>query len=311
MQPTKDGGFQRIPHKGCAGTDAKLVEMVKQYRANTGIDMGDVEGDVAEYIRAISPINDRRPGKPRKVLVDEEKPFGFRPYINRIRDWLISVAPKQPRLLIEDEADERAQACMKCKHNVPWRTGCLPCNEQVLDRSYNVRQRPDYKHDDNLGACRLHDFHNPAAVFIDREFLPKVHKDAPAECWMKTDEEPDRKVLRPVQKAPDGDGPEYLFFCPACGNCHGVWTGPRDEGKPVWTFNGNMERPTFSPSLKITEGRWTPPVTPENLEEFKKNPWPQEKVEYICHLNVTDGQLVYHGDSTHALAGKTIPMEAF
>jgi hypothetical protein len=30
-----------------------------------------------------------------------------------------------------------------------------------------------------------------------------------------------------------------------------------------------------------------------------------------CHLFMTDGQLQFLADSEHALAGKTVPMEAF
>ena len=31
----------------------------------------------------------------------------------------------------------------------------------------------------------------------------------------------------------------------------------------------------------------------------------------ICHSYVKEGKIIYLGDCTHALAGQTIPMEAF
>lgn len=182
IQELPQGGTQRIPARGCAGTDAKLVEQVKMFRVNAGIDLGDVASDVAEFIKRESPINDRFPKRPKKPSTHTEEKF--RPYIERIKDWLLQISVKQPRLLIEDEADERAEVCMKCPQNVPWKTGCLPCCEAVVSRGQNVRQRPGYKHDKSLGACRLHDLYLASAVFIDRDDLPQTNPNAPEACWM-------------------------------------------------------------------------------------------------------------------------------
>jgi hypothetical protein len=57
--------------------------------------------------------------------------------------------------------------------------------------------------------------------------------------------------------------------------------------------------------------RWEPPVTPENLEQWKQAPWPQVRKVHTCHLFINGGQIQYCGDSTHALAGQTIPMVDF
>jgi hypothetical protein len=53
----------------------------------------------------------------------------------------------------------------------------------------------------------------------------------------------------------------------------------------TWTFNGNIEQPTFSPSFRqhIGDG-------------------------IICHYTVTDGQLNFCSDSMHSLAGCTVPL---
>lgn len=104
---------------------------------------------------------------------------------------------------------------------------------------------------------------------------------------------------------------DFMFFCPACQCGHGIWTKKRNGLGAQWTFNGNMDAPSFQPSLKITEMMWTPPVTPENLEEWKVKPWEQKQVQKICHLFVTDGRLQYCGDCTHELAGKTVAMVPF
>lgn len=180
-QPFQDG-IQRIPPKGCAGTPKKLCELVKWFRVNNGIDQGNIEQDVAEYIKRVSPMNDRFPNRKKK---EEPRPAKKRPYIERIRDWLISIAPKRPVLLIEDDARERADTCIGCRQNVKWVTGCLPCCENVKSRGQNLRQRPSFELDDSLGACRLHDLYLPAAVFLDIDSLPVRRSDAPPQCWLK------------------------------------------------------------------------------------------------------------------------------
>lgn len=100
-----------------------------------------------------------------------------------------------------------------------------------------------------------------------------------------------------------------MFWCPGCKCGHAVWvSSPNELTHATWTFNGNMERPTFQPSLKITHPIWTPPVTPENQEEWRRAPWQQTQVEHICHSVVTDGKIHYCGDCTHELKNQVIDM---
>lgn len=112
-----------------------------------------------------------------------------------------------------------------------------------------------------------------------------------------------RGILRTLE------GGRLMFRCPGCDGAHQVTIG---EGPgPRWGFNGDYDRPTFTPSVLV---RWTeadPPVTPENLEEWRRSPWPQKKVEKVCHSFVTDGQIQFLGDCTHALAGQTVPLKPF
>jgi hypothetical protein len=71
----------------------------------------------------------------------------------------------------------------------------------------------------------------------------------------------------------------YMFHCPGCGRGHGYHV-------PHWDFNGDLEKPTFTPSLLCD----------------KDNP------KKICHLFVTDGKIIYQQDCHHQLAGKTVDM---
>lgn len=94
-----------------------------------------------------------------------------------------------------------------------------------------------------------------------------------------------------------GEG-RYFHWCPACEEMHQLPDG--------WTFDGNLEAPTFSPSFKhsgmkkvTVNGEWTG----EWVRDASGNPVPD-----VCHYILTAGQLQFCGDSTHALAGQTVPL---
>lgn len=99
------------------------------------------------------------------------------------------------------------------------------------------------------------------------------------------------------------DDPRYetwVFFCPGCGHRHAYHT-KNPEGRPVWQFNGNVESPTFTPSLL---NRWGTHADPN----WKPEPG-HTNHSGTCHLYVTNGQIQYLGDCTHDLAGQTVPMQ--
>lgn len=90
-------------------------------------------------------------------------------------------------------------------------------------------------------------------------------------------------MTRPVVRFAD---PERLhFWCPGCDMAHGISYAPGG-----WAWNGDVMRPTFRPSLLTRGGR-----SPGG-----------EKL--VCHGFVTDGQIQFLTDSTHALAGQTVPL---
>lgn len=109
--------------------------------------------------------------------------------------------------------------------------------------------------------------------------------------------------------------------CPGCGG-HVVatdWTPAGMEqahpelAHPRWTFNGDLERPTLSPSLLTRTGHYLhSPAVPGNCAcDFEERcpghgPWTWPCV--ICHSFVTDGRIQFLGDCTHALAGQTVDL---
>lgn len=77
-------------------------------------------------------------------------------------------------------------------------------------------------------------------------------------------------------------GKIYLFWCNGCEQTHS-FDVREDGGQPTWEFNGDMDKPTFRPSLNY--GR--------------------------CHLFVRNGFIEYCGDCYHKFCGLDVPLEEF
>lgn len=100
-----------------------------------------------------------------------------------------------------------------------------------------------------------------------------------------------------------------MFKCPGCGIPHVVYVG---EGSgPRWGWNGDAERPTFTPSILVQYPHWEPPATMENRDKIESGEIVQTKVDGVCHSFVTDGRIQFLGDCTHHLAGKTVAIPAW
>lgn len=122
------------------------------------------------------------------------------------------------------------------------------------------------------------------------------------------------KVLRNAESV------AFVIFCPGCqcGHafyvdkpsprfCHGCmasWhpdfsakeefhlpgcTGRQLGGGETWSFNRDMDKPTFRASMLVGMNR------------------PGER----CHSFVTDGNIQFLDDCDHALRGQTVPLEEF
>jgi len=90
----------------------------------------------------------------------------------------------------------------------------------------------------------------------------------------------------------------FSHWCPACEGMHIL--------PDSWSFDGNLEKPTFSPSFKhsglqavFVNGNWT--------GEWKRDA-SGNTIPFVCHYILTAGQLQFCGDCTHAMAGKTVPL---
>jgi hypothetical protein len=97
--------------------------------------------------------------------------------------------------------------------------------------------------------------------------------------------------LSPTLRDVDWGGrPAIAFWCPGCDQSHLVTTDR-------WQWNGSVDRPTVQPSILVTyNGRdagtdGAPPA--------------------VCHSFLTDGQMQFLADCSHALAGQTVALPAW
>lgn len=77
------------------------------------------------------------------------------------------------------------------------------------------------------------------------------------------------------------------FWCPGCNESHAVCTHGDHAKGPLWNWDGNIDAPTLSPSIRVRHGR--------------------QRAE-VCHSFVRAGMIEFLGDCTHALAGQTVPL---
>ncbi len=97
------------------------------------------------------------------------------------------------------------------------------------------------------------------------------------------------------------------FECPGCGERHAINTNQKHR----WAFNGDVDKPTFSPSLLVKSGHYVNGRTEGECwctynEKHPDKPAPFKC--YICHSFVTDGKIQFLSDCTHPLAGQTVEM---
>ena len=101
-----------------------------------------------------------------------------------------------------------------------------------------------------------------------------------------------------------------MFWCPGCQSSHRIQHGA--GAGPRWGWNGDVERPTFTPSVLVTWRDFT------DAGEIAYDAWveagcpkpapPFEGQDKVCHSFVRDGRIEFLGDCTHALAGQTVDL---
>ncbi len=84
--------------------------------------------------------------------------------------------------------------------------------------------------------------------------------------------------------------PTHAHWCPACNEMHDYAVEKPFKNGAQWSFNGNLDSPSFNPSMNYSVG----PMSNGNI--------------YRCHYFVTAGRIIYQLDSTHSMSGQTVDL---
>lgn len=113
-----------------------------------------------------------------------------------------------------------------------------------------------------------------------------------------------------MAKAVKTDNGFVAIFCPGCKRRHYLAVEP-SSGRSCWKFNGDLENPTFSPSLLDRTGHYvTGQPQPPNCKycEYEKRDPDRSFKCGTCHSFIRNGMIEFLSDSTHELAGKTVSL---
>ena len=91
-----------------------------------------------------------------------------------------------------------------------------------------------------------------------------------------------------------------IYYCPGCLRKHIVYVD--SNKKPCCGWNGDIVKPTFTPSVIV---RHTPTYTDKELEQLGQE---QLVKDIVCHSYITGGKIRYLSDTNHHLSGKTVDM---
>jgi hypothetical protein len=90
---------------------------------------------------------------------------------------------------------------------------------------------------------------------------------------------------------------DFGYWCPGCNSGHEIAVSQPNGSGARWSFDGNVQQPTFSPSLHLKVN------TPDMGQYY------QPGIESrVCHCFIRAGRIEFLGDCTHALRGQTVEL---
>jgi hypothetical protein len=92
-----------------------------------------------------------------------------------------------------------------------------------------------------------------------------------------------------IKPSASGSGPQrYVFLCPGCAQYdeQGSTLYAKHFFDSSWSYDGNGDSPTVSPSILVQDGR----------------------PEYRCHSFIEQGRIRFLSDCSHSLAGQTVEL---
>lgn len=95
------------------------------------------------------------------------------------------------------------------------------------------------------------------------------------------------------------------FYCPGCHEAHAVSIHPSG-----WSWDENPTTPTIAPSIKVSSLKL---LKDENYRWT--GGWVRDAqgktIPTLCHSYISEGEIQFLADCTHALANQTVPLPAW
>lgn len=88
------------------------------------------------------------------------------------------------------------------------------------------------------------------------------------------------------------------YMRPGCESFHMIATDEPFPNGARWSFDGNVEKPTFDPSVRVNYNG----SDADQMREHRRAP------SACCHYFLRAGVLQFCGDLTHPLAGQHVPL---
>lgn len=107
----------------------------------------------------------------------------------------------------------------------------------------------------------------------------------------------------------DGVQQGYLIECPACGFAHFFHVEQPSNSGQRWTFNGDLDKPTFSPSMRARSGHYCIGRNKAECPECADAERRGESSHCVhCHSFVREGKIQFLADCSHDMAGQTVDL---
>jgi hypothetical protein len=94
------------------------------------------------------------------------------------------------------------------------------------------------------------------------------------------------------------------YWCQGCRGVHGVTI----DGPGAWQFDGDYEKPTFSPSVLTTGVHYELDADGERDTSKPVRGADGQPVKLVCHTFIKAGMVEFLGDCGHEFAGQTLPL---
>ncbi len=108
------------------------------------------------------------------------------------------------------------------------------------------------------------------------------------------------QVSSKLRSAEDGG---FFYWCQGCEEMHHVNAG--------WAFDGNLDAPTFTPSVLVQTGHYAPGWKGPDCWCTYNAAHPDNPSGYECrrcHTHIKGGIVQFLPDCTHNLAGQNLPL---